>query len=124
MCWRFGRVKKKRNLTKNQNLPSAKVVWGKIITRLREQHLAALHVACGDITNVEINNQELIISTEQEYLLSIISKEENFAQIINAIKFLGYNLTPVVKLSDKPNQLIEEDIRILKENVGDYLKIK
>ena len=32
---------------KTNSLPNAKVVWGKVITRLRELHLAALHVACG-----------------------------------------------------------------------------
>lgn len=111
-------------MSKSQPLPSAKVVWGKIITRLREQHLAALHVACGDITDVEIEKDELIISTNQEYLLSIISNDENLNEIINAIKYLGYNLKPVFKLADKPSQLIEEDLKTLRDNVGEYLIIK
>ena len=86
--------------------------------------MAALHVACGDITNVEINKDELVISTDQEYLLSIISKEENLNEIVNAIKFLGYNLKPIFKLADKPSQLIEEDLKTLRDNVGEYLIIK
>lgn len=86
--------------------------------------MAALHVACGDITDVEIEKDELLISTDQEYLLSIISKEENLSEIINAIKYLGYNLKPVFKLADKPSQLVDEDIKVLKENVGEYLIIK
>ena len=74
---------------KTNSLPNAKVVWGKVITRLRELHLAALHVACGDIKNVEISGQDLIIATDQEYLLSIITKTENMEQIKNALKFLN-----------------------------------
>ena len=111
-------------MQKKVELPNAKVVWGKVITRLRELHLAALHVACGDIKNVEIVGEDLIISTDQEYLLSIITKPENIDYVKNALKFLNFNLKPVFQLNDKPNQLVEADIQVLKENFGEYLKIK
>lgn len=109
---------------KKVEMPNAKVVWGKVITRLRELHQAALHVACGDIKNVEIIGQDLVVSTDQEYLLSIITKTENMEQIKNALSFLKFNLNPVFKLEDKANQLVESDTKILKETFGEYLKIK
>lgn len=112
------------NTSKTNTLPNAKVVWGKVITRLRELHFAALHVACGDIKNVQIVGDELIVSTDQEYLLSIITKPENIENIKTALKYLNFNLKPVFNLEDKENQLVEADIQILKETFDEYLKIK
>lgn len=103
---------------------NAKVVWGKIITYLREHHLSALHIACGDIKDVKIEGDNLVVSTDQEYLFQIISKQENVFEIKNALSFLGLNLKPVVKLLDKPSVETEADLLVLKEMFGEYLKIK
>ncbi len=120
---RFRRIKKKRNLTVKAQ-PSAKHVWGKIITYLREHHLSALHVACGDVSEVKIENGILIITTDQEYLNSILSKEENKNEINNAIKYFGFNLKIEIVLLDKPSAEIEADLQTLKEYFGEELKIK
>lgn len=121
MCWRFW-VKKKRILT-NNNL-NAKHVWGKIIIYLREHHLSALHVACGDIKDVEIKENNLIAYADQEYIYSIISKQENQFEINNALNYFGFKLNFVVKLLDKPSLEVESDILTLKDYFDDYLKIK
>ena len=110
-------------MTKTKEL-NAKVVWGKVITRLREQHLSALHVSCGEIKDVEIKDAKLLILTDQQYLHSIITKQENIEQIENAIKFLGLNLQPEVVLLEKPSIATEADLLTLKEYFGEYLKIK
>ncbi|MBO4412895.1 MAG: hypothetical protein J5779_02660 [Clostridia bacterium] len=100
------------------------MVWGKIITRLRDLKLAALHIATGDITDIEINGETLIAKTDQEYLFGIISKEENFKEIKNAIKFLGLPYDFKIELKDKPSEKVNKDIAKLKDYVGEYLKIK
>ena len=99
-------------------------MWGKIITYLREHHLSALHVACGDVSNVTVENGILIITTDQDYLNSILIKEENKNEINNAIKYFGFNLKFEVKLLDKPSVEVEADLQTLKEYFGDELKIK
>lgn len=119
----FWRRKKKR-ITSVKTQLSAKVVWGKIVTRLRDLKLAALHIACGDITDIEINAENLIAKTDQEYLFGVINKEENFKEIKNAIKSLGFDFNFKIELKDKPSEKINQDISKLKEYVGEYLKIK
>ena len=41
-----------------------------------------------------------------------------------ALKYLNFNLKPVFNLEDKENQLVEADVKILKETFDEYLKIK
>ena len=86
--------------------------------------MSALHIACGDIKDVCEENDNLVISTDQEYLFQIISKEENIFEIKNAISYLGLKLKPVVKLLDKPSVEAEADLLALREVFGEYLKIK
>lgn len=123
MHWRYRWVKKKRNLIVKAEL-NAKHVWGKIITYLREHHLSALHVACGDVSDVRIENGLLVISTDQDYLNSILNKEENREEINNAIKFFGFDLKFEIKLLDKPSAEVEADLQTLREYFGEELKIK
>ena len=123
MHWRSRWVKKKRNLTVKAEL-NAKHVWGKIITYLREHHLSALHVACGDVSDVKIENGVLVISTDQDYLNSILNKEENREEINNAIKFFGFDLKFEIKLLGKPSAEVEADLQTLREYFGEELKIK
>ena len=118
----FWRWKKKR-IVKKGELP-AKVVWGKIVTRIRDLKLSALHIATGDITDIEIKGEVLIAKTDQEYLFGIINKEENLKEIENVIKFLGLKYKFKIELKDKPSEKINQDILKLKEYVGEYLKIK
>lgn len=86
--------------------------------------MSALHVSCGEIKDVDIKDNLLVISTDQEYLHSIITKVESVEQIENALKYLGINLKPNVVLLDKPSIAVEADMLVLKETFGEYLKIK
>jgi len=102
---------------------SPKVLWGKVITRLRDKKLPALHIACGDVSDLRFENEKLVAYTDQEYLYSMISKEENFEEITKAIDYLGYKFKFEIKLKEKQSEKINKDIEKLKSYVNEYLKI-
>ena len=81
-----------------------------------------MHVACGDITNVEINGDKLIVRSSDDFLLSIL--EDGRREIENAIRWQGLNLSlELVKFESKV-QLQEKDIVKLTRLFSDKLKIE
>lgn len=81
-----------------------------------------MHVACGDITNVEINGDKLIVRSSDDFLLSIL--EDGRREIENAIRWQGLNLSlELVKFESKA-QLQEKDIVKLTRLFSDKLKIE
>ena len=114
--------KKKLKIEVDSTKLSPKNVWGKIVLYLKENKKVALHVACGDITNVEINGDKLIVRSSDDFLLSIL--EDGRREIENAIRWQGLNLSlELVKFESKA-QLQEKDIVKLTRLFSDKLKIE
>ena len=87
-----------------------KTIWGKIVLYLRENKNVALHVVCGDITNVEIEGNKLVLKAEEQYLYDMVSSPESISEIKKAIIWQGLDLDiEVIKLK-KDDDLVEEDL--------------
>lgn len=84
----------------------------------------SLLVACGDIVDVDINNQEYIINITDKAIYDVINKNENLSILQNIFKSLGYNYKLVINKKDRVEDLIQKDIELLTKLVGNKLKIK
>lgn len=100
---------------------STKNVWGKVVLYLREQRQVALHVACGDITDVQIDNDSLIINIEDGMIYNLLNDGKR--QIENALRWQGLDLKVVINTKKVELSSAEKDILRLKELFGDNLKI-
>lgn len=100
----------------------AKTIWGKIVLFLKERKHITLYMACGDIVDVEIKNNQLIINTDELLLYDILTEAKNIDLIKESINWLGLKLEIVVNRIFKQSELIEQDIEKLK-NLGINLKI-
>ena len=81
-----------------------------------------MHITCGNILDVDLNNKDFIIRTTENYIFEIIENNKN--QLKECFESLGYNYEIVVEKLVTKNEKINEDIEKLKRLVGDYLKIK
>ena len=54
---------------------SARNIWGKIIIYLREHHAVALHIACGDITDVEFDGNTFFVNTTENFLYDLLKQQ-------------------------------------------------
>lgn len=90
---------------------------------LREHKNIALHVVCGDITDVSLEGEKLILKTTEQFLYDMLSSEENKKQIKKALAWQGleYELE-VVKLK-KPSDLQREDKDKLKGYGIDFIEV-
>ena len=100
---------------------SAKNVWGKTVLYLKEHRQVALHVACGDITDVQISGDSLIINIEDGMIFNLLNDGKR--QIENALRWQGLDLNVVVNIKKVELSPAEKDIKKLKELFGDNLKI-
>lgn len=72
--------------TIDQGVLSPRDIWGKVIIYLREHHCVALHIACGDITDVVFDNDKFIIGTTETFLYDLLKSEENQNDLKRALK--------------------------------------
>lgn len=100
---------------------SAKNVWGKIVLFLKERRFVALHVACGDITDVSIEGNNLVINVEEGMLATILA--EGKRELENALRWQGLDLNLEIKLKKSNLSGQEEDIKKLKTILGNKLTI-
>lgn len=100
---------------------SAKTVWGKVVLYLKERKMVALHVACGDITNVEIESGNLVVKVQESMLVDLL--REGRREIESALRWQGLELNLKIEVLKKEIDPAEEDIKKLKGLVGDYLTI-
>ncbi len=101
---------------------SAKTVWGKIVLFLKEHHEVALHVACGDITDVVIENSNLVVNIKDSMLYHLLS--DGRREIENALRWQGLDLGLKIEYCPTPKTPQEEDIDKLKKIFGEELIIK
>ena len=88
---------------------------------LKEHHQVALHVACGDITDVSIDGDRLVVNASEGMLAQIL--KDGRREIENALRWQGLELKLEVNLSESKNLPQQEDINKLKKLVGDKLTI-
>lgn len=101
---------------------SAKTVWGKIVLFLKEKKHITLHMACGDIVDVEIKENQLIINTDELLLYDILIQEKNKSLLEQAISWQGLKLDIIINRILRQSELVQQDIDKLK-NLGINLKI-
>ncbi|MBQ3494603.1 MAG: hypothetical protein IJA69_04225 [Clostridia bacterium] len=101
---------------------SPRTQWGKLVIYLREHNNIALHIACGDITEVDVEDGVFKMYTTQDYIIELLSNEENQKQLASAFKWLGYEKFELVKKEKQKGA--NEDIAQLKKYFGNEIKIK
>ncbi len=102
---------------------TALALWGKVVTKLRQKELTALYTACGDVRDVTIEHDKLIVSIEDEYLYKIIAGETN----INLLQMTLAEVDKLAKLEvvySKPEDYVKIDLETLRRKFGNTLKIK
>lgn len=98
---------------------SPKNIWGKVVLYLKEHKKISLFVACGDITDVQIENNQLFIKTSDDFLVSVL--EEGKKELENALRWQGLNMEVKIVKFENNEQLRDKDIIKLKRFFGDKL---
>lgn len=105
------------------NKLSPRNIWGKVIIYLREHKAVALHIACGDITDVEYANETFIINTDESFLYELLKTEENLKELKRAFEHFGIKHFEILK-KDKKLSKSQYDLTILKDIFGNKLIIE
>ena len=99
-----------------------KNIWGKVVLYLKENHQIALYVACGDLTDVSIQDSVLKIEVLDSTMLSVLSDGKR--EIERALSWQGLNLRVEISQKIIPPTKEEEDINKLTKIFGEKLVIK
>ena len=110
-------VKKKLKIEVDKTKLSPKNVWGKVVLYLKENKKVALYVACGDITDVKIENNSLIIRSSDDFLVNVL--EDGRRDIENALRWQGLDLKLEIVKFESLKQKQEKDILKLIRLFGD-----
>ncbi len=102
---------------------SARTIWGKVIVFLREHHLVALHIACGDITDVEKVDDTFYINTTEDFLYDLLKSEDNYKELNSALNNFGIKNFKIIK-KEKILSKSQEDLAKLKNIFGNKLIIE
>ncbi len=88
---------------------------------LKEHRQVALHVACGDITEVFIEADRLVVNVSEGMLAEIL--KDGRREIENALRWQGLDLKLEVNLMESKDLPQQEDINKLKKMLGKKLTI-
>lgn len=97
-------------------------VWGKVVLFLKEHKEVALHVACGDITDVVIKDGTLTLTASDNTMLSLL--ESGKREIERALSWQGLELQVDIQEKKKEVSKAEQDMQKLRKMFKDKLKIK
>ena len=89
---------------------------------MKEHRHIALFVACGNIEDVEIAGDKLVITTQDKTVLSLL--KDGVREIERALSWQGLEIGVEVKEKIILPTKIEEDEAKLKKMFGEKLKIK
>jgi len=95
-----------------------------IVSSLRQKNMMALYTACGDIRDVKIEDNELLIFIKDEYLYSLVMNEKNYKTLSDLLGMFASKTTLKFQLLEKKVDYIENNIKKLKNFFGDNLTIK
>ena len=112
-----------KQTTANAQTMSPRNIWGRVIIYLREHHAVALHIACGDITDVSFDGETFFINTSEEFLYELINTQENLKDLKNAFNNFGINKFEIIKKEKKLTKS-QHDLAKLKQIFGDKLIIE
>lgn len=90
---------------------------------MREHGYTAMHIACGDITEVEKNGDEIIIKTKEQFLIDLLEREDNKKILQDAFCSQGINKYKIEK-KDKKSDLAQIDVEKLRTIFTDKLVIE
>lgn len=102
---------------------SPRNIWGKVVIYLREHHFVALHIACGDISDVKIENECFNIYINEDMLYELLQNPTNMQALKNAFESYGISKFQVIK-KDKLLSKSQEDLKVLKQIFGNKLIIE
>ena len=97
------------------------MVWGKIITTLRQENEIALYLACADISDVLCDGGKLVAKTQDENVFSNITNQTSLKKISSLAKKFGADFECV--LCDNPAAKQKDDIKKLNALAGKILTI-
>lgn len=101
---------------------SAKTIWGRIVLYLRENKQVALHVACGDITDVQLEGDNLIVNVYDQMLENLL--RDGRRELERALSWQGVNVNLVLNFKTIQKSEQERDIERLKKLFGNEITIK
>ncbi len=107
----------------NTNL-SARTIWGRVVLALRQNGAMMLHSACGELRDLKLDDNTLIIGVKDEFSFNLLKKPENFQKIELELK----KINDKIKLDFVPkfytnSSSKEEDLMTIKELFGDEIDI-
>lgn len=76
-------------------------------------------MACGDITDVKIDDKKLAIKTSDDFLISVL--EDGKRELENALRWQGLNLEVEIIKFESVDQMRDKDILKLSKLFGDKL---
>ena len=82
----------------------------------------ALHIACGDITEVEIKDGRLKLVATDNTMFSLL--EEGKREIERALSWQGLDLVVDIQERKKEPSKVEQDLKKLNKLFGEKVKIK
>lgn len=91
---------------------------------MKNNSYSALHVICGSVSQVELENGNFVISVEDKYIYDHLTESANLNLLKRAFTWQDLNLNLVINLVGKPVQPQDEDIKKLKELVGEFLIVE
>ena len=92
---------------------SAKTVWGKVVLFLKEHRHIALHVACGDITDVALDGDRFIVNVYDGTLVNLLT--EGRREIESALRWQGLEQKLVVNVKEVEYTKVEKDLQRLNQ---------
>lgn len=100
---------------------SPKTIWGKIIIDFREKNNIMMHLVCGDITNVSIENGVFIIRSDQQNVIDMLNQNGNNKELANELNKYGIKEYKIIQ--DEKAKTDEENIMILKKYFDNEVNI-
>lgn len=82
-----------------------------------------MFVSCGEISDIKLEDNTIIIQTDKKYLADLIGSEQNILALKRTFRFLGYDFDVSLKVIEGRNDKVEKDIEFLKQKLGNYLKL-
>lgn len=76
-------------------------------------------MACGDITDVKIDDKKLAIKTSDDFLISVL--EDGKRELENALRWQGLNLEVEIIKFESVDQMRDKDILKLSKLFGEKL---
>ncbi len=83
-----------------------------------------LHSACGEIRDITLNGDALIVNVKDEFTYKILTKPENSSKIDLELKQINDRIALKFNLKVIPKSKIERNVLVLRELFGDEIKIK